>query len=102
MEVAFRDETFELLCQISDQQVDAAVKRRLKAFRGRPNEEVKDELLGLIDDIVYCAWTSDFELKALYVIWLEIGGSEEELAERNRTLVHNEVNQAKYKWEVQR
>lgn len=86
MDVEKRDEMFGILCKMSDRQVDPAVKARLQGFIGRPNEEVKDELLGLIDDTVYCSWTSNFEIQVMESIWFEIGGSPEELKERNAQL----------------
>ena len=82
MEIQDRDEMFNMICQMSDQQVDENVKRRLQKLIGRPNTDIKDELLGLIDDIAFYAWTSNFEIQALHVIWLNIGGSEEELSKR--------------------
>jgi hypothetical protein len=86
IEVVARDEMFNILCQMSDRQVDQQVKDRLKTFMGRPNAEIKDELLGLIDDSVYCAWTSDFEIRVMDTIWMGIGGSDQELKERNAKL----------------
>lgn len=82
MEIAIRDEIFDILCQMSDRQVDRNVKDRLKKFIGRPDAEIKNELLALIDDIVYFSWTSNQEIKALEQIWFECGGSKEELKNR--------------------
>lgn len=98
MEITERDKVFETICAISDRNVDPAVKVRLREFIGRENADIKDELLGLIDDIVFCAWTSDFELNVLHVVWLQIGGSEQELLDRKP--VDTPENQAKYKWQV--
>lgn len=61
MNIAVRDEIFGTLCELSDRQCDPHVKDRLKTFIGRSNDDVKDELLGLIDDCVYAAWTSNFD-----------------------------------------
>lgn len=96
MEQKDRDEAFDLIAGMSDRQVDPQVKTRLKAMMGQPNEEIKDELLGLIDDIAFYAWTSDFEIRVLHTIWLNVGGTEEEL--RNRDVSMTEDNKAKYKW----
>lgn len=101
IEVAARDEMFNILCQLSDRQCDPHVKARLKTFIGRPNEEIKDELLGLIDDSVYCAWTSDFEIKVMDTIWMGIGGSDQELKERNAKLndpAMKEEFKQRFKW----
>lgn len=77
-----RDHMFDIICQMSDSQVDPVVKTTLKEFIGKPNEEVKDPLIDLLDKIVYSALTSDFEIKVLNYIWFEIGGTEEELSKR--------------------
>lgn len=98
MDIEFRDKTFELMLNISDAGFDALAKQRLKTFMGRPNEEIKDELLGLIDDIVYYAWSSSFELMVLDQVWKEIGGSQKELEERNKTNLDTPENKLKYKW----
>ena len=97
-----RDKMIGILCSISDQQFDAAAKKRLSAMIGRPNEDIKDELLGLIDDCVYYSWSGGFEITTLRIIWEEIGGSPEELQARNRAL--NDPNKreelkTKYKWQ---
>ncbi len=98
MDQAKRDEMFGILCEMSDRQVDPKAKQRLRAFVGRTNEEIKDELLGLIDDIVHASWTSGFEIRCLHAMWCSIGGSDKELKERNANLVINEETRAKYKW----
>lgn len=101
MEVEKRDEMFNILSGMSDRQVDPAAKARLKTLIGRPNAEIKDELLGLIDDIVYCAWTSDFEIRVLETIWFNIGGSPEELAQRNAQLDEKkEEFKNRFKWQA--
>lgn len=97
MVVEARDKMFDILCQMSDRQVDPKAKERIKALMGRPNEEIKDELLGLIDDIVYCSWTSSFEIKVLETIWMGCGGTKEEL--HNRSVADTPENRAKYKWQ---
>ena len=103
IEVVDRDEMFNILCQMSDRQVDKQVKCRLNTFMGRPNAEIKDELLGLIDDSVYCAWTSDFEIAVMNIIWMEIGGSEQELKERNFEMNNPKMKEEfkqRFKWAV--
>ena len=102
-----RDEIFGMICEMSHQQVEPVVKTRLKAMAGKSNEDIKDELLGLIDDIVFCSWTSGFEIKILDHVWHSIGGSQEELDSRNRTLSEDmkdkdkkKALQEKYKWQA--
>lgn len=97
MEAGYRDKLFEILCGLSDRQFDDRAKERLRAMIGRPNEDIKDELLGLIDDIVLYAWSSDFEINALDFIWKKIGGTDEELRNPVRTRDTPE-NRSKYKW----
>ena len=94
-----RDELLATLCKLSDQQFDDSLKPRLRAIMGRPNAEIKDELLGIIDDCTYCSLCSAFEIKALHYIWIGCGGTEQELAERNRSLVATAEQQKKYKWQ---
>jgi hypothetical protein len=88
---------------MSDRQVDPAVKTRLATLRGRANADIKDELLGLIDDIVYCSWTSDFEIMVLETIWFGVGGSKEELSERNAQMNDPATRKAlkeRFKWKA--
>ena len=54
-----RDQLFNLICGGNDREVDPQVKDRLREFLGKANDEVKDPLLGLIDDCVFCSLTSD-------------------------------------------
>lgn len=101
LEVKKRDEMFATIMEMSDRQVDPIVKNRLKSFLNRSNEDIKDELLGLIDDIVCCSWTSDFEISILNIIWMNIGGSKTELLKRNKQLpLKMKEWQDKYKWQV--
>lgn len=79
-----RDEIFKMLCQLSDRQFDSSLKPRVLALVGRPNEDIKDELLQIIDDCINGALCSDFEIKVLNVVWLCCGGTDEELLNRNR------------------
>lgn len=98
-----RDGIFRQICQISDRQVDPQVKARLCALIGRTNEGIKDELLGLIDDIVFFAWTGDFESQVLQIVWRQIGGSDEELAARNAEIKNPDKAdelQRRFKWAV--
>lgn len=87
MEAIHRDEAIDILCKFPDQALEACVKPRLQAIKGRPNSEVLDEWLGIIDDCVFAAWTSDFMIRSLHVIWLEIGGTEEFLNQRNQSIL---------------
>lgn len=95
MNIEERDHMFDLICQMSDRQVDPYVKRRLPPLKSKPNEEIKDELLGIIDAIIYCAFTSSFELTMLQIIWKDIGGTNQELEDRTK-LPYEEVKK-KYK-----
>ena len=103
MEIDKRDEMFDMISGMSDRQVDPAVKTRLATLRGRANADIKDELLGLIDDIVYCSWTSDFEIMVLETIWFGVGGSKEELSERNAQMNDPATRKAlkeRFKWKA--
>lgn len=97
MSLELRDETFRTLCKISDQNCDQHVKRRLTAMIGRSHTDIKDELLGLLDDAACYAWTSDFEMMVMDAVWRSIGGTEAELNSRNTE--DTPENRAKYKWE---
>ena len=98
-----RDEMIDLLCQGSDRQIDDCVKPRLQALKGRANEDVKDELLGIIDDCVYAALTSDFTITAMNIMWENCGGTKQELQERNRLLDDDamiEELRPRFKWQT--
>lgn len=101
MDVKIRDDLFFTICQMSHNSVDPQVKKRIEEMVGRSNEDVKDELLGLIDDIAYYALTTGVVQTSLDIIWKQIGGSDQELAERN-ALLDDESNvellKPKYKW----
>jgi hypothetical protein len=104
MEESARDELIDILCKMSDRQVEPCVKPRLQAVKGRPNAEVLDEWMGIIDDCVYAAWTSDFEIKAMHMMWIGMGGTEESLAARNQLLRAASVEtkkemQGRFKWQ---
>lgn len=104
LDLATRDEAFGQLLSMSDRGVDEKAKIRIRTFLGRPNAEIKDELLGLIDDCVHAAWTSDFEIWAMNTIWENIGGSKEELQDRNRQLDDpsgKEKLRSRFKWQCQ-
>lgn len=88
-----RDEMFDIICKMSDHQVDPIVKNELKEFIGKPNEEVKDKLLILLDKIVHNALTSDFEIKILNFIWLDIGGKKEDLDNRKKPDMYEILDQ---------
>lgn len=98
-----RDEMIGILCELSDKQFEPCAKERLKAIVGRTDNEAKDELLGLIDDCVFCAWCSNFEIKIMNILWEMSGGTPEELAERNRLLQEASVPvlkefEQRFKW----
>ena len=101
-----RDKMISILCSMSDRQVEPCVKPRLQAIKGRSNAEVLDEFLGIIDDCVFYAWTSDFEIQTMHWIWKEMGGSEEKLAARNALLhkptdVQKKELNARFKWQME-
>lgn len=99
-----REEAIDLLCGMSDRALDDKAKPRLKALKGRTDEDVKDELLGIIDDCVYAAWCSDFEIQVLHTLWLQAGGTEQELQERNALLRDKakvEELRPRFKWQCQ-
>jgi hypothetical protein len=103
MEESARDEMIDILCTMSDRQVEPCVKPRLREIKGRPNAEVLDEFMGIIDDCVFAAWTSDFEIKVMHTMWISMGGTEEALAARNdsfRTATPEQMQemQTRYKW----
>lgn len=96
-------EMIDHLCTGSDRMLDDCVKPRLQALKGRPLEDVKDELLGIIDDCVYAALTSDFVVQVLHILWLNCGGSEQELQERNALLRDDskiEELRPRFKWQT--
>lgn len=104
LDIEQRDKVFGIFCKLSDQQCDPVVKGRLQKMVGRPNVEIKDELLGIIDDAVYSSLTSGFEIAALRYIWDTIGGSAQELAERNQMLntkdpAEQKELQRRFKWQ---
>lgn len=104
MDITKRDEMFDILCRLSDRQCDPIVKKRIKTLMGRPNEEIKDELLGIIDDAVYSSLTSNFEIMAMNHIWQAIGGTAQELAARNALLDTEDPSERKelqerFKWQ---
>jgi hypothetical protein len=103
VEINERDGMIDVLCSMSDRQVDSIVKPRLQAIKGRPNSEVLDEFMGIIDDCVYSALTSDFEIRVMHVMWLNMGGTEESLTTRNQLLgkatLEQKVDlQNRFKW----
>jgi hypothetical protein len=98
MEIKDRDEIFDIICRLSEQVLDPVVIPRLQALKNRSSEDIKDELLGIIDDIVFCAWSSDFIISVLHKVWISSGGKEEELTNRNTSPTPE--NKAKYKWKT--
>jgi hypothetical protein len=91
-----RDDMLNVMCEMSDRQVDPKAKERMKLMLGRSNADIKDELLGLLDDIAFYAWTSDFEIRVLERIWFGCGGTQEEIQARDTSMTAE--NKAKYKW----
>lgn len=97
-----RDIVIDQMCKLSDNALDAMIKPRLQALRGRPDIEIKDELLGIIDDCVAGSLTSDLMIYCLRKMWERCGGTKEEIIERNYLLKdENNINKLKlkYKWE---
>ena len=95
------DSVIDLVCQGSDRQLDESVKPRLQALKDR--DDIKDELLGIIDDCAYAGLASDFTMQTLHVLWLQVGGSEEELRERNKLLDNPakiEELRPRFKWQT--
>lgn len=104
MEEAQRDELIDILCQLSERQLEPCVKPRLQAIKGRPNAEVLDEWMGIIDDCVCAAWTSDFEIRTMHMVWIRMGGTEEALTARNQLLrtasaEQKQEMQSRHKWQ---
>lgn len=96
-----RDAAFNLLIAMSDRQVDPIVKRRLTAMLGRPNAEIKNRLLGLMDDVAFGELTSNFELRVLDFIWRNAcGGTHTELTTRD--VSDTPENREGYGWELRR
>ena len=82
MSTKHRDKILNTLCCMSDRQVDDKIKPKIRALIGRSNEDIKDDLLSIIDECVYGALTSDFEIRVLNIIWQQCGGTDEELKNR--------------------
>lgn len=91
------EEIFQTILSMSDQRVDPRLKRRLSALLGRPASDVKDELLGLIDDTVMYGWAASLVIRAMDMAWRMCGGTSEEL--QGRSTADTPENRARYKWE---
>lgn len=76
------DELIDLLCTGSDRQIDPCIFPRLQALKGKPDGDIKDELLAILDDCAYGSLASDFVMHVLHVMWLNAGGTEGELRAR--------------------
>lgn len=99
--IEHRDEMFGMICKMSDMQVDEAVKVRLRHFMGKPHDEIKDWLLGLIEDCRFASLTSSFEMQVLDTVWRCVGGTEEELENRRISVPPTPEEKAKYQWMTQ-
>ncbi len=95
-----RDEMIDALCQASDEQLDASVNPRLQSLKARANDDMKDELLGIIDDCCYASLTSDFTISLMRIIWMNCGGTEQELQERNLNSEMIEELRPRFKWQT--
>lgn len=76
-----RDELFSILLEMSDLQFDGKAKEQLKNMVGRPNAEIRLELVALIDDCVRYSWVGCMELKALQFVHMKMGGTESDFTE---------------------
>lgn len=91
------DAIFNCLLSMSNSQIDEKAKRRIEKLLGRSNEDIKDELLGLIDDMVFFSLASNIVIISLDYVWKSCGGTKEEL--RTRSVADTPENREKYKWE---
>ena len=83
------DEFIDLLCQGSDNQIDACLKPRLQALKGRVDSGVKNEVHGIIADCVNGSLCSGFTLTILQtVMWTQMcGGKLEDAVGKIRSRV---------------
>jgi len=79
MDIETRNKALEILCSMSDRQVDPQAKFRIRPMLIMSNEELIEPLLYLLDDCCYYSWTSDFEIMVLDHIWKQIGGKSEDM-----------------------
>lgn len=66
------------LCEGSNTQINAIVKPRLQALKGKSKEQCCVELKSILDDCVYSALCSDFVIQVLDMLWKQCGGSHEQ------------------------
>ncbi len=81
LRISFGD-LIDVLIQAPDRQLDDKLKPRLTALKNRPLPEIKDELLGIIDDCVFGSLTSGMVIRLLHNFWIHCGGTEKELQQR--------------------
>ena len=95
------EKIIEMLCISSDRALDDRIKPRLRALVGR--DDIKDELMGIIDDCVFAGLTSDLVISILHRLWQDEGGTIEELKKRNDLLREGELSEEmkkKFKWQM--
>ena len=81
-----RDRVLEIICSISVDALDNSINIRLKDLIGKSDAEIKDKLLGIIDDCAFASLATTVLITSLDHLWRSIGGTEEELVERNKQL----------------
>lgn len=72
-----QNEFIHLVCSMSDREVDPTVKTRLAALRNKPNSEIIEEWLSILDDCCNYALTNDFIISCLSAAWTMMGGTDE-------------------------
>ena len=76
MDEETRDKALEIICQMSDRELDQAAITRLKPLLGLPNDQMKDALHDILDDCVFYAWGSGRMIIMLDILWRACGGVE--------------------------
>lgn len=74
-----RDEILDGLLHLSDRQFDPIAKKQVREIVGLSDEEVRKPLLFLLDDCVYGALCSDFEIMVMNELYRRAGGTKEEM-----------------------
>lgn len=82
-----RDSMLGTICEMSDRAVDPQVKERLLHMIGKPNAEIKDDLIQLVDDAAHHSWMNGWMIHNLFEIWMNCGGTQREFSERNNRQV---------------
>lgn len=77
-----RDEILLKLCQAPPSQIDPAMARQLLDLVRAETSVVKDKLLPIIDKCAFYGLASDFVMRLLHTLWLQCGGTAEELRTR--------------------